>query len=444
MRSTLSLFAIVVASACSCDAAQGTDGGARTDGGGQLDGGARDASSDAQSSLCPGSGARFVGTTFAPNGTDPIPNVLVYATEDTHVFEGPWTSVRCVACVSTPPGALASTRSGADGSFVLASPTLDAGGTFTVVVESGGFRRVVRGVTIDECGTVTLAAAQTTLPGANAGDDTIPPIAVASSTTGTGDVNDDFAFVLDAMGITGYDRVHPDRSGTPSAAGLFSLLSDTSRLMRYQIVIVPCGALGNFSVDPNLTPQIVSNLRAWLAAGGRLYASDLAYAVVQRSYPEAVTFAPGPSPRAGTDPATVGVGIARGSTIPGRIDAPELLAWLQLVGAAPAGATEIPIADLRDPWSAVDFVAPELLAPDAMGLTHAVVWVSADVDWHIAGSGRHPLTVQADYAGPAGDYCGRVVFTSYHVETGTGTLTPQERVLEYLFFQLSSCIPTLI
>ena len=61
--------------------------------------------------------------------------------------------------------------------------------------------------------------------------------------------------------------------------------------------------------------------------------------------------------------------------------------------------------------------------------------------WHTTGSGHHPLTVQTDLQDSAGNYCGRMVFTSYHVETGTGTtLSPQERVLEYLFFQLSTCI----
>jgi hypothetical protein len=72
---------------------------------------------------------------------------------------------------------------------------------------------------------------------------------------------------------------------------------------------------------------------------------------------------------------------------------------------------------------------------------HETVLVSADVTWHTAGSGHHPLTVQADVADASGNYCGRVVFSSYHVQTSTtAMLSPQERVLEYLFFQLSTCI----
>jgi hypothetical protein len=49
-----------------------------------------------------------------------------------------------------------------------------------------------------------------------------------------------------------------------------------------------------------------------------------------------------------------------------------------------------------------------------------------------------------DVAGATGGNCGRVVFTSYHVvstTTAAGTaLSAQERVLEYLFFRLSTCI----
>ena len=255
-------------------------------------------------------------------------------------------------------------------------------------------------------------------------------------------MNDKFAHVLDLIGITGYDRWGPDKTGAAfGSMDLIALFTTPSRLNSYDIVIAPCGSLGNFSVSPVLTATMVTNLQAWLAAGGRLYASDLAYEIAAETFPTAMTFATGPSPHAGADPADVGQGIASGSTIMADVDDADLLAWLRLVGAVSPTATQIPVSDLRDPWAAVDLVPPANLTPDTHGIHHEAVLVSANVTWHTGGAAHHPLTVQADYPNPAGAYCGRMVFTSYHVQTGTGTtLAPQERVLEYVFFQLSSCI----
>lgn len=436
VRTTLVLAALAVLSAgCECGTVSGD---ARRDG--------APPGVDGSGSACGASRTRVTGTTYAPNGTDPIPNVLVYVVPEGTALPAPATGVQCQICGATPPFAVAATHSGLDGAFSLSSPALDEGGTFDVVVESGGFRHVERRMRVGPCSTIALEGARTSLPGASSGDDTIPRIAVASSTRGTGDVNDQFVHVLDLMGITGYERVDPSKSGAPfGSSDLYALLATPSFIDQYQIVIAPCGSMGNFSVEEHLTPEMIANVRRWLAAGGRLYVSDLAYAILEQSFPEAMTFATGPSPRAGTDDAVVGVGIGSSATLMADVDDPALLSWLELVGAVPRGETRIPIGDLRDPWAAIDAVDPVRLMPDATGVRRSIVWVSADVDWHVPGSGHHPLTVQSDFPNGGGDYCGRAVFTSYHVQTGSGSeLLPQERVLEYLFFQLSGCIPSLI
>jgi hypothetical protein len=419
----------------------GTGGG--TDGGvGTSDTGTHVADTGAPSP-CTGRGTHVTGTAYAPNGMDPIPGVAVYVTSDTQSFPPTPATVQCDVCTSTPPGALVFVRANADGTFDLHGAPIDGGGTYAVVVESGGFRHVEHGVSIPMCGDLALDATATSLPGANAGDDRIPRIAVATTVAGSPDTNDHFAHVLDLMGIT-YTGINPDKGGTPLAAGddMFALLSDPATLATYQILVLPCGSLGNFTVAPHLTPAMLTNLQAWMAMGGRLYSSDLAYSVVALTFPTTVTFAPGPSPHAGADDADVGQGIASTATLMADVDDPSLLAWLQLVGAVPSTSTQIPISDLRDPWGAVDQIPAAALAADAMGVHHAAVLVSGDVTWHVPGSGHHPLTVQADYPNGSGGWCGRMVFTSYHVQTGTAaTLAPQERVLEYLFFQLSGCIP---
>ncbi|TAK32432.1 MAG: hypothetical protein EPO40_02615 [Myxococcaceae bacterium] len=398
--------------------------------------------------VCPvGGSAQLTGRTFAPNGRDPIPGVRVYVVPAGQAFAPPATGVVCQHCAA-PPAALASTLSNPDGTFTLYGAALDPGGTFAVAFESGGFRHVEHAVALGRCGRLALPAARTRLPGVSAGDDAAPRIAVAGYRTApsgprTVDVNDRFTHVLDAIGLTAYDTFDPDRAGTNGGRGpdLLGLLADATTLARYQILITPCGVLGVFDPSTHLTAPMIANLQGWLARGGRLYASDLAYPIVAHAYPGGIVFASGHPARG--EPADIGVGLAGTAALQATVDEPGLRAWLQQVGAVAPGASTLPVLDLRDPWAAMDTLPSAELMPGPNGSRSGTVWVSGDVSWHEGPPGphHHPLTVQVDYPGAGGDYCGRIVFTSYHVQTGTGaTLSPQERVLEYLFFQLSSCI----
>jgi hypothetical protein len=404
-------------------------------------------SMDTYHSVCTGTPSSLTGRTYAPNGMDPIPNVTPTLVPDGQTFPAPPTTVQCLTCSTQAiPSAIASVQSGPDGTFNITGSAVDMGGTFTVVFEIGGFRHVQRHVQIGMCSQVNMPSNETSLPGANSGDDAIPRILVAGyRTTSTHDVNDHFTRVLDAIGITGYDTVDPDKTGTNGGTGrdLLSVLNDMTQLQQYQVVVTPCGSLGNFAVAANVTTTIVNNLHTWLGMGGRLYASDLAYSIIDRGYAGSINFATGPSSHVGADPADVGVGMMTGAApLQANVDDPQLRSWLQNVGVLTGGAATIPITDLKDPWGAIDRV------PDAelMGTSgpSGVVLVSGDVMWHTAGSGHHPLTVLVDYAAPGQGTCGRVVFTSYHVQsTSMGPqLTPQERVLEFLFFRLSTCIQT--
>ena len=414
---------------------------------------------------CDGGHALVTGVTLAPNGVDPIPGVRVVLLPDTATFAPAANAVTCDHCVPVPSDSVATQLSGTNGAFTLSSPVLDGGGTFTLEMLSGGFRHVLRHVAVPRCGSLSLTAAQTSFSGATTGDDTIPTIAVAGiagATSGGTNVNDNFITVLTAIGITGYDVYNPDRTyptippGAP-APHVHDLLEGMSPtpLSHYQIVILPCGTLGNYTVQNNLDATAVTNLQTWLNAGGRLYASDLSYPAIAQPFSSGITFAPGPSSHAGAPPADVGVGQARPDAgvpdggIPNpliaTVDDANLQAWLNALGAT-TGNT-IPITELKNPWGAVSLIPPTELTPDRLGSIPGKVWVSGDVAWHgTPGTAVHPLTVQVDYPGPTNAYCGRVAFTSYHVQTASTVgmpataLSPQERVLEYLFFQLTTCI----
>lgn len=381
--------------------------------------------------LCPGVGTELTGTVLSPNGQDPIFGAVVYVTpgEPGALAAG----VGCDTC-SIPADAIGFTTTGADGQFSI-QHAYDQGGAVNLVIQKGRFRRIVR-LNTSGCVSVALTAAQTTLPGAAGTDVSFPRILVASM------VNDDIGAVLTRVGITEFDSMDGcRRAASPAdvtACPLGQLLADSTRLAQYNMVLLPCGSLGSFKTWQYLPAGIIAALQAFLEAGGRLYASDLSYGVIQRPFPTAFNFAGGTTlSQGGNDPADVGIGGSRAMprSFEGVIDNPDLLAWMRGRGALLPN-DHVQLTEFLNPWGAVDTAGP-----------NATSWVHASVPWRAASGAivpdaDHPLTVEAQYRGAAGAGCGRVVFTSYHTTSTTAPtapLTPQERVLEWLLFELGGC-----
>lgn len=386
---------------------------------------------------CPGTGTEVRGTVLTPNGEDPVPGAVVYAVQGTPPAIDP--GVACDTC-QIPSGALAFTQTGIDGVFSL-QHVLDAGGEVNVVIQKGRFRRVVP-VRFDGCNALALDAAQTRLPGRRSEGD-MPRILVATN------VLDNISRVLNRVGIMDFDTRDGCRTARAGAdltratsCPFGALLADRAQLEQYNIVFAPCGALGfdhsGQIMDEPQNARIVANLREFVSRGGRLYASDTAYTFFERVLPGAVLFAMGNDAQRGTrDPANVGAG---GSpTTPrqytGRASDPELNEWLRARGALMADGT-LTLGGFIGHWGAIDTVPASTRT-----------WVRGEVEWwSTSGTGSMPvgeraLTVTSDARG-TGAGCGRAVFTSYEVDprTMSTTLTPQERVLEWLLFELGGCV----
>jgi hypothetical protein len=383
----------------------------------------------ADHNLCPGIGTELTGTVLSPNGQDPIFGAVVYVTPSEPAPISP--GVACDSC-QIPPDAFGFATTGADGAFTIPH-AYDQGGSFNLVIQKGRFRRIVR-LNSSSCMPQMLTSAQTTLPGASGTDVSFPKILVATN------VNDDIGTVLTRIGITEFDTMDGCRSASSSAAiaacPLGQLLADPTRIAAYNIILLPCGSLGDFHTWQYLPPSVTSTLQGFLQAGGRLYASDLSYGVIQRPFPDAMTFAGGTTlSQNGYDPADMGIGGARTSprSYEGIIDDPDLLAWMHGRGALLPN-NHVQLTEFLNPWGAVDTAGPT-----------ATTWVHASVPWRdptgtVIPDADHPLTLEAQYRGMDGMGCGRVVFTSYHTTSvTTGALTPQERVLEWLLFELGGC-----
>ncbi|HMA97782.1 MAG TPA: hypothetical protein VKP30_34085, partial [Polyangiaceae bacterium] len=161
---------------------------------------------------CPsGSETRLTGTVFAPNGTLPLYNALVYVPNASlpSIKQG----ASCERCEDEDLGKpIAAALTGPDGKFVLRN--VPTGVEFPIVVKMGKWRRVVTIPAITRCTNVSLTAEQSRLPrnkndatAANVGYLNIPKFAVA-----TGAV-DAIECVMRKIGVSDTEFTQPTGAG---------------------------------------------------------------------------------------------------------------------------------------------------------------------------------------------------------------------------------------
>ena len=292
---------------------------------------------------------------------------------------------------------------------------MPAGPDITFVINVGRFRKVTQ--LPAKCGANTAPNPATTLPGKTADGD-IPKIAVS---TGNSDHLDQ---ILSVLGITEYDcyEGRASTSTTPTCtpidtvANLFTKASSKT-IDDYHLLFVSCApnAYKTFG-----SPTIASNTANFVTAGGRLFATDMSYDYVAEAFPSQITWmGPSGSPQP-VDGANVGVA----GTYTGNVDDPQLAAWLNKLGAT-TGNT-VSLQGFLNPWS----VQASLPKTSRLIVDGTVSYTG--------GSSDVPLTTEFDVSS-----CGRVIYSSYHTAGGTvtpGNLLPQERILEYLMFEVATCV----
>jgi hypothetical protein len=386
-----------------------------------------------QQTTCSNGGTTSIsGVVYAPNGTDPLPNVTVYIPNAPVDAFTP--GVSCPVVGAAPSGSpLVGAVSAVDGSFTLGN--VPVGTNIPLVIVSGRWRRqlVVPGTTA--CTNTALPASFAVMP-QNQSQGDIPKIAIA-----TGAV-DQVECILRKVGISDSEFTDLGGSGrinlftgsggpgaridaaTPTQA---TLMENASTLNSYDVLMLPCqGTPNNNVVAGTLGTQELANFISFANAGGRVYSSHYSYAwmynnppfngvanwdVNNGSYPD------------GT--ATVNTSFTAGQT---------LSTWLQDVGASTTPG-QIAINTLKNDLNGV-------IAPTQSWLTlnttnNPVMQFVFDT----------PIAT----TGTTVNQCGRVLYNEYHVEAGasspsqsfpsecssTTTMSPQEKLLEYMLFELT-------
>ena len=389
------------------------------------------------------------GIVYDPRTTNalPLPNVLVYVTTGTPAALP--AGVQCLTSTnSTPsdPDLVSSTFTAVDGTFILANGPLNA--TYTVVIQAGKWRRQFS----ETVAAVPLTGLALHMPADHTQGD-IPMIAIS-----TGSV-DALECVFRQMGIA--DTEFTDDNGSVNAGGHIhlykgsssagaqingstpneSVLMASSTLVNgYDMLMFPCqGSAAN-----QATPTGATNLFSFANTGGRIFATHFSYAWLDPAapynaqFPAVANWTISPEQQIASGVGTVNTNFSDGAT---------MAQWLQNAGSTVTGTSnQINISTLRNDVSSV-------IAPTQS-------WLSLNNGSYPGQSGNPvmQMTFNAPVGALAANQCGRVVYNDYHVfnastaganypaecPAGNAAMSPQEQMLEYALFDLSSFVTPVV
>ncbi|MBX3246273.1 MAG: hypothetical protein KF901_03745 [Myxococcales bacterium] len=410
----------------------------------------------------PGAATTLSGRVFAPNGTLPLPNAVVYVPNAP--LPAITNGISCERCEDEDLGApLVGTVSDYDGTFELRH--VPAGIAFPLVVKIGKWRRVVMIEPREPCSTTALTPEQTRLP-RNRGEGDLPQIAVS-----TGSV-DAMECVFRKLGVSDFEFTRPDGTGaihlyrangawadaalrttcgtncTDRAPGSCSgscpphtlttaLMDDPARLASYDLAVFGCEATATTGVTRSNARRRV--IRDYLDGGGRAFLSHYAYDWLFNNNE-------GPAPTLHTTAVwsgstTTGVNSSRAFVDTGFPRGAIFWDWLVEVDAA---------ATLAPPQIAI--TDPRFFVRDVAGGSRRWVHTVSGAAGHASHNSIQQYTFNTPVGAPDDMVCGRVVYSAFHVSGGstgsatfpghcsTAALTPQEKVLAFMLFDLATCV----
>ncbi|MCX5745179.1 MAG: carboxypeptidase regulatory-like domain-containing protein [Proteobacteria bacterium] len=403
------------------------------------------------------------GTVYAPNGTLPLYNVNVYVPS---IDPGPIADgARCDRCDAALPGApIASAVTDEAGHFTL--PNVPATGDVPIVIQSGKWRRELKIPNVAACQDLPIPALETTFPKSRT-DLTpyttrvnMPSIAV---TTGGADALeclirklgiDDTEFTTDAQGgkvnlfngngassfaagFAGGTGAFPDATtlwGTTDKAAAMAKLDD------YDIVMLSCeGGQG-----PGTKSQVAMDaVHDYAGLGGRLFMShwhniwiggedgNLTHGLPD--WQAVATFDYAAAQNEASQLTVIDETVPKGTSF---------ATWMLNVGGSTTRG-QVNVDQPRYTCAANDPTKSDRR-----------VYVDPTLSTPLGKVSLQDLEFTTPQSAAPADRCGKVVFSDMHVASGsssssgtpfpggclTGDLTPQEKALAFIFFDISSCV----
>ena len=433
------------------------------DGGGFAIGDASSVSSACVTGLCTqvpqGCTTSLSGTVYDPAGKTPLYNAVVFVPKDASGAVPPITPGItpgvCNTCDVSIGGFVAATTTDSRGHFSLSN--VPAGANIPIVVQMGKWRRKAQFVpSVAACKDTPVSADMTRLPKSQAEGD-MPQMALLTGGC------DDLGCFMSSIGIDPSEFSPPggggrldvyiggdaSSQGGPSAPTLSGgrtgtavdcsssacpLWSSKSNLEKYDIVILACECGENQANKPDKTP-----LHDWLAEGGKAFATHYHYTWFKDGPPDfqgVANFTSMSDVTAVNGPFKTDVSFPKGAA---------LQDWL--------GSQSLLNSDLSVPLNPPD-VKTSMTTVNSPSLRWIYDTTTSNVKYMSFLTPIGGVSGGGDASAAGGDagaqYCGKAVFTDIHTSGGpsgnipgdctTMNLTPQQYALEFLFFDLSSCV----
>jgi hypothetical protein len=382
----------------------------------------------------------ITGQVYDPAGLHPLFDALVYIPNDpTDPGLKPFPAgITCDVCGATAAGnPLITTRTDVNGNFTLTN--VPTGASIPFVVQLGRWRRQFTANVSKSCAPNPLPS-KLTMPKSHAEGD-IPRIAILTGAL------DPVECTLRKMGIADSEFSNPGAGGhvnfflangvgavgtggpgaaidmnTPTQAALFAINGGEPVLNQYDMVVLECEGYTERESDADLAA-----LRAYSNAGGRVFGSDfnVAWFRTNGDFANAADWTPGPY-IGGVTMSPVNIDVV--SNPKGE----SFSQWLEVIGVSTPGSHAI--ASLFPVYNNTGNVVPPTQ------------------QWLYGNNQPVHFTFNTPVGSPSVNQCGRIVYSDWHADAGGvshGTLFPdecdtamtaQERILEFMLFDLSACV----
>jgi hypothetical protein len=382
------------------------------------------------------------GTVFAPNGTLPLFGVTVYVP---NAPPDPFTDgAQCSRCEAKASGdPIAQVLSDASGRFTVTG--VPSGEAIPLVIQVGKWRRQITIPAVPECADTALPADQTSLPKQKSEGD-MPRIAMV---TGNCDALEclarrlgiaDSEFTNDAgdgrvhlFASNGANRTASGSSFSPAT----SLWGSVDKLSQYDLSMFSCECTQRAAEKPQ---PAMDALKAYADLGGRVFLSHY-HNIWISGEPGSPAHAPAVWPTIASFNIDV---VPAGTGAIDQIHNPRggpFASWMvNTEGSTTLG--QFPISEPKQTCTSLDDARAER--------------------WVYLQSGANELIQNFQFTTPneaaQEARCGKVVFSDMHVASGstsmstvpfpggcsTAPLTPQEKALAFMFFDIASCVGPLL
>ncbi len=407
---------------------------------------------------CPaGQSTSVSGTVYDPAGSVPLYNVVVFVPGE--ALSPIASGAACQTCDGDFSGKpVAAALSDAAGHFKL--DNAPAGDNVPLVIQVGKWRRQVTLAHVDACTDNPIPDKDLTRLPRSQSEGNIPHVAIAIGGS------DSLECLLRRIGVDDSEFTPPDGAGrvhlyrwgdkaakTMQVGGASATVPDASALWgsldtldKYDLMLLSCTGESKLGVENADYEQV----RAYADHGGRIFGSHWHNAWIRSEaevatdplwYPQVVQFASGA--HGFDDPLTaqIDTSFPKGQSFSD---------WLVNVGASTTPGQLV----IQGAEHTMDSVLPKaILTPDPVSYAAgpgAQRWIYA-TDTQLNNQTLQYFSMNTPVAGAE---CGRMVFSDLHVSTGSGDttktpfptgcaknpLTPQEKALEFMLFDLSSCV----